>query len=235
MRGPNEREAMSRSEMFNRLVARGENALSLQDKIQLATDLRAQSRETSRQLDTFFLEEADRLWTGVEQARARMDELQRVHERLTAPPWHTGVFLGVTPTERGMAAVVNLNGMPRVVNVADSVDVESLQPGAEVMLGPELNVVVGTLAQGFLATGDTAVFDRWLGDDRMIIRARDEEIVVRAASGLRDDAPEPGDLVRWSRSLGLAFERLPKSHGEHLFLEDTPGDCFADIGGLDAQ
>src|SRR3990172_1077621 len=198
MRGPNEREAMSRSEMFNRLVARGENALSLQDKIQLATDLRAQSRETSRQLDTFFLEEADRLWTGVEQARARVDELQRVHERLTAPPWHTGVFLGVTPTERGMAAVVNLNGMPRVVNVADSVDGEALQPGAEVMLGPELNVVVGTLAQGFLATGDTAVFDRWLGDDRMIIRARDEEIVVRAPTALQDADLSSGDLIRRS-------------------------------------
>lgn len=235
MRTPNERGEASRSEMFSRLVDHGESALSLEQKIQLTTDLRAHSRETSRELDAFFLAEAERLATGIEQARSRMDELQKVHERLTSPPWHTGVFLGLAPTERGTAAVVALNGAPRVVNVAPTVDVEALSAGDEVMLGPELNVVVGALAQGFLATGDTAVFDRWLSDDRMMVTSRDNEFVVRATAALRDTELHPGDLVRWSRLLGMAFERLERSRGEHLFLEETPAESFASIGGLDAQ
>jgi len=235
MRAPSERDQRFRKEMFARLVDRGEDALALEEKLQLARDLRAHSPETSNQLDAFFLEEADRLMKGVEQARARMDELQRVHERLTAPPWHTGVFMGVAPTAHGTAAVVMLNGVPRVVNFAESVDVEALKTGDEVMLGPELNLVVGTLPQGFLATGDTATFDRWLGDDRMIVRARDEEVVVRAPTALQEADLSSGDLIRWSRRLGLAFERLPRSRGEHLFLEETPADSFTAIGGLDTQ
>ena len=235
MRAPSERDQRFRKEMFARLVDRGEDALALEEKLQLARDLRAHSPETSNQLDAFFLEEADRLMKGVEQARARMDELQRIHERLTAPPWHTGVFMGVAPTARGTAAVVMLNGVPRVVNFAESVEVEALKAGDEVMLGPELNLVVGTLPQGFLATGDTATFDRWLGDDRMIVRARDEEVVVRAPTALQESDLNSGDLIRWSRSLGLAFERLPRSRGEHLFLEETPADSFTAIGGLDTQ
>ncbi|MGQ0701888.1 MAG: AAA family ATPase [Gemmatimonadales bacterium] len=225
------------ADLFRRLVERGERALPLDQKLALAAELRASSRDTSRELDAFFLAESERLWKGVEDARARMDELVRVHEKLTAPPWHTAIFLGPAPTPRGPNAVVAMGGggVPRVVPVADAVELDGLEAGDEVLLGPELNVVVAVSPESFVAVGDTAAFDRWIGLDRMILRARDEEVVVRAAPPLRGTDLHAGDLLRWSRGLGLAFERLPRSQGQHFFLEDTPPDSFDAIGGLDAQ
>src|SRR5262249_12683432 len=33
----------------------------------------------------------------------------------------------------------------------------------------------------------------------------------------------------------IAYEKLSRSEGRHLFLEDTPADTFSEIGGLDQE
>jgi proteasome-associated ATPase len=231
----NEREQRFRAEMFPRLMATGDGAMTREEKLQLATELRGRSRDTSAALDEFFLAEAERLATGIEQVRTRMDELARIHEKLTAPPWHAAVFLGLVNAGHQGAAMVALNGTPRVVRVADEVDPLELTPGDEVLLGPELNVVVGRSHGSFLLEGDTAVFDRWLTDSRLMVKSRDELVVVRAAPALLESPLHAGDLLRWSRRLGFAFEQIPQSSGDHLFLEDTPVETFSAIGGLDRQ
>lgn len=222
-------------ELFGQVLARGDHARSPAERLELAAGIRARSRQHSRQLDEFLLGEHDRIGGSLERVREKQDELERIFARLTAPPLHAGVFLRPAPTPRGISAVVAHNNVVRVVNVSDDVDLDSLHAGDEVLLGHELNVVVGTLPRGVLTSGDTATFDRWLGSDRMVVRARDEEVVVQAASGLVLAGLQPGDQVRWNRGLGMAFERLERSRGEQLFLEDTPRDSFAEIGGLDAQ
>lgn len=228
---PDEAEA---ARLFRRLLDAGDE-LSLEARLELATELRARSKAISRRLDEFLLSETDGLFRSVDQIRKKQQELEQIHQRLTAPPWHSGIFLGFASTERGMSAVVAYHNAPRVVSLADGVDLDSLRAGDEVMLGTELNVVVGTLPRRLLASGETAVFDRWLSEDRLVVRARDEEFVVQAAGGLEASGLSPGDQVRWNRGLGMAFERLERSRGEHLFLEGTPADSFAEIGGLDGQ
>ena len=229
-----EREERFRAEMFQRLLS-GDEAMSREEKLKLASELRARSRDTSAALDEFFLAEAERLRKGIEQVRAGMDDLARIHEKLTAPPWHAAVFLGLVNDGPHGAAMVALNGTPRVVRVSDEVEPLDLTPGDEVLLGPELNVVVGRSHGSFLLEGDTAVFDRWLTDGRLMVKSREELIVVRAAPALLESPLHAGDLLRWSRRLGFAFEQIPQSSGDHLFLEDTPSECFATIGGLDRQ
>jgi len=44
-----------------------------------------------------------------------------------------------------------------------------------------------------------------------------------------------GDGVRFSRSAGIAFEKVEQARGESYFLEATPTDSFRDIGGLDRE
>jgi SpoVK/Ycf46/Vps4 family AAA+-type ATPase len=68
-----------------------------------------------------------------------------------------------------------------------------------------------------------------------MLRSRDDLIVVRGSPELLDNPLRPGDLVRWSRRLGFAFERIPQASGDHLFLEDSPSENFSTIGGLDQQ
>ncbi|HEV8599741.1 MAG TPA: ATP-binding protein [Gemmatimonadales bacterium] len=220
---------------FQMLLGRGAEPLSLAERLELSTTLRARSKHLSSQLDQFLLAEAERVEQALKRVREKQAELERTHQQLTAPPWHGAVFLGTAPTERGVRAVVAYHAVPRVVNVADSVELESLCAGDDVLLSSELNVVLGRLPFQVHASGETATFDRWLSEDRMVVRARDEEMVVRAAGGLAAAGLTAGDQVRWHRGLGIAFERLPRSRGEQLFLEGTPADRFADIGGLDAQ
>lgn len=231
----NEREARFRAEMFPRLMATGDDAMTREEKLLLATEIRSRSRDTSAALDEFFLAEAERLHQGIEQVRTKMDDLARIHEKLTAPPWHAAVFLGLVNAGHHGAAMVALNGAPRVVRIADEVDALDLTPGDEVLLGPELNVVIGRSHGSFLLEGDTAVFDRWLSEGRLMVKSRDDFIVVRAAPALLENPIRSGDLLRWSRRLGFAFEQIPQSSGDHLFLEETPGESFSAIGGLDRQ
>jgi proteasome-associated ATPase len=221
--------------MLRRLFARGGAAPGVEERLGLAAAIRRRSPEGARQLDRRYLEEMDGLWEQIRRVQRHQEELEQVHRRLTAPPWHAAVFLGPAPAEGGSSALVAHNNTPRVVSVSDDVDLATLAAGDEVLLGQELNVIVGRVPAPLLASGETAVFDRLTGDGRMIVRSRDEEVVVRVAAGLGADALRPGDKVRWNRGLGMAFERLEASRGEQLFLEETPADSFADIGGLDRQ
>lgn len=182
-----------------------------------------------------LVREIERLREEVIQVGHRQRELQRIQARLTAPPWHPAVLLGSTPTSRGMEAVVSHAGSVRVVGILDALDPSSLKAGDEVLLGSDLNVVVARLDTRYLATGETAQYERTLPDGRIVVRSRDEEVVTRMAADLEGAGLRAGDQVRWSRGLGMAFERIDRPTGEHLFLEDTPADGFAEIGGLDRE
>ena len=123
----------------------------------------------------------------------------------------------------------------RVVTLSDEIDPYSLAVGDEVLLANELNVVIGRSPYNLFQSGETASFDRYLPDRRLVLKHRDEEVIVDCADLLREDALTPGDLVRWNRSALMAFEKVERSNGSELFLEETPCDTFDNIGGLDRQ
>ena len=52
---------------------------------------------------------------------------------------------------------------------------------------------------------------------------------------LKEIKLEPGDLIRWDREYWMAFEKIDRPKGDHLFLEETPTETFDHIGGLDEQ
>jgi proteasome-associated ATPase len=122
-----------------------------------------------------------------------------------------------------------------VVNLAEAVDASALAPGDEVFLSHERNVIVGRSPDRVPACGETAIFERYTADGRVVLKWRDETVVARAAATLREVVLKPGDQVRWDRTMLFAFERIERADGSHLFLEETPRESFADIGGLHAQ
>ncbi len=103
------------------------------------------------------------------------------------------------------------------------------------LLGPEQNVVVAISPYPPNRTGEIAEFQRYLPDGRLLLKSRDEEVVTDPAGTLAEVTLDCGQPVRWDKNLGLAFERVERSHGDGLFLEETPTDTFEQIGGLDLQ
>jgi proteasome-associated ATPase len=222
--------------LFRHIRATGPNALSRDRKLELMRDVRARGASHGDMLDDSLLAEIERLREGLDAAHRQQRELRQVFEKLTAPPWHVGVYLGSgAAAGRDPAAIVAANGTRRMVNFAEGVTPAGLAVGDTVLLGAEQNIVVGKSPRAFLSSGETAVFDRSTSDGRLVVRSRDEELVIDAAEAVQRANLRAGDVVRWDRTLWLAFERVERSQGRHLFLEDTPAETFAAIGGLDRQ
>jgi proteasome-associated ATPase len=221
--------------VLNQLTAVGDEAPSVEEKVQIAHLIRTQSRDSGKQVDHFLIDEVTRLRLGLDVARDSQEKLRSVLDKLTSPPWHPAIFLGPAPMDDREAAMVMYGGSRRVVTISDEVDPYSLVAGDEVLLADELNVVVGKSPYNCFQSGETASFDRYMPDRRLVIKHRDDELIVDAADSLLRSDLKSGDLVRWDRSAWMAFEKVDRSKGTELFLEESPEESFENIGGLDCQ
>ena len=216
------------------LTAAGDGP-TLRDRLALLQSLRGQSQESSAELDAQLVQQMRRLRAGLERAQEHHEELAGLLKRLTAPPVHPAVFLGMAAGADGDEVALVCHGNARVVvPVGEDVDCGSLRVGDEVLLGSERSVMLGASPYRALQCGELATFDRYFGD-RAVLRWREEEMLVNIGSGLKDVQLATGDHVRWDRNAQLALEKLDRSQGENYFLEETPGDTFDDIGGLDGK
>lgn len=221
--------------LLRQLSASGEGTPGIEEKLQLVAAMRGCSVEAVARLDRFFIEELERLRSGLLAAQECQEKLKGLLDKLTAAPWHPAIFLGAATMEHGQKAMVLHGNARRVVSIADDVDPNSLGIGDEVLLTGELNMVMSKSPYRGLECGETGFFERYMQDGRLVLKSREEEFLVDAASGLRDIRLKTGDEVRFHRTAWLAYEKIERSKGGHLFLEEMPGETFADIGGLDNQ
>ena len=187
--------------MFERLVTFGEGTPSLDDRVAYLQEVRRCPGEVSRRADLRLLGRIQALTEGLQQAGVAQDELRRILEKLGATPWHPAVFLRAVQTGVGPRALVVHGSSRRLVGVADGVDLEGLQAGDEVFLGGELNVIVAVSPLGLSPGGETACYDRSMPDGRLVLKWRDEEVVVDVAAALASVELQRGDMVRWDRSV----------------------------------
>jgi proteasome-associated ATPase len=231
MRRP--RPGDSPHQVFLDLLAEEANgSTSLEEKCRHIAALRGTDPELGAKMDRTLLEELGRLRAGLNQVQANQAALRQLVENLTAPPWHAAVFLGATPGAARRALVLHA-GARRCVNVAADLDLASLREGDNVFLAENLNVILAP-APAF-DVGETAAFERRTGNGRLVLRSRDEDLVVAASPGLDLAALRPGDLVRWDRAAWIALERIERGEGSRFFLEEAPRETFADVGGLGPQ
>ena len=88
------------------LTATGENAPSLEEKLQHLQAIRSASKTLGSEADRFLIERMTHLHEGLEKAQSHLDKLRGVVEKLSAPPWHSAIFMGLVQTSQGMRAVV---------------------------------------------------------------------------------------------------------------------------------
>lgn len=222
-------------ELLETLSSLEARSLPPAEQLALLLSLRSQSPEAAAAVDRSLLAQIGRLRSGLLGAREHLGELREVLDRLSAPPWHTGLYLGPIVTGGVRAAAVTCNGSVRIVSFADGVSADGLAVGDTVLVGADMNVIMQRLSDPLPRTADTAEFHGTMADGRLILRHRDEEVLVAAAPNLDTATLAAGERVRWDRGAGLAFERVERTAASPLFLEDTPAEGFERIGGLDAE
>ncbi len=163
------------------------------------------------------------------------EQLRAMISRLTAPPYFPAIFLAPTKSSAVEGAIVQMENERRVVHLGEGVCADQLEPGDEVFLTHERNCLIAKSTHPSNVTGEVATFCRAIGDGRMVVRLHEEEIVAIPQSSLRAQNLKAGDGVRLNRNACLAFEKIEASEGNEYFVESTPPDTFAEIGGLDRQ
>jgi hypothetical protein len=212
------------------LLAVGDDAPSLNDKCRLVQNLRAHSPEQSSQLDRFLLDTVAQQRHGLLASQEGLIQGKAILDQLRRPPWRPAVYLGAVSTAYGHQALVFCDGARRLVSLDEAVPQASLTIGDEIFLNHELNVVMAKSPRGVLQYGETAIVERRLPDGRLLLKWRDEEVIVEAGP-LQGETVQRGDQVRWDRTAWLAFEKIEHVRG-HQFLLDEVADVRRDqIGG----
>ena len=205
------------------------------DKLRVVQAVREESAQAASHLDRFLVGEVTRLREGLQAATEQQTKLRQVLDAFRSSPWLPGILIDLIATPGGQRAIVSAGGSFRVVPLDDRLDPSTLASGDEVFLSKDSGILAAKSSCPALSCGETAAVARTLPDGHLVIRWRDEEVVVRLAAPLRLAALTAGDLVRWDRSAWMAFEKVEHDDGAHLFLEETPHESFDAIGGLDTQ
>ena len=221
-------------EIFRAMMAAGCGPRELAQNVAALQQLRASSQEASARADALLMEEIARMRMGLEAARAAHEAVRATIEQLTAPPYFPAVFLARTGPGLNQNALVRAGAEVRAVGFGEN-DPEEFQPGDELLLSNERNVISGKAESGAFTCGDTATFVRAAGEGLLVVKARDEEMVVLAVSALRGAGLKAGDLVRFDRNTWMAYEKINRPRGDEYFLDKTPAETFSSVGGLDRE
>ncbi|MCL4180052.1 MAG: AAA family ATPase [Verrucomicrobia bacterium] len=220
--------------VLDQILAVDRNRASVEERVAQLQTLRT-SEEASGQIDQALCERVMTLQRGLLEARDNQRKLKSLLERIEAPPWFPATFIQALVESNTTRALVQIGNTRRVVVLGSRVDPASLGTGDEVLLNGELNLVVAKSPNGVPRGGETAVFERRMADGRLVLRHRDDEILVDPASGLKDEALVTGDQIRCDRGAWLAFEKIERATGSRFFIDQTPNVRFDQIGGLEVE
>ncbi len=171
---------------------------------------------------------------SLSQAEEVKQELKAIVERLTSPPQYPAVFIDYVGDAVPPQALVGFGGGRHVVGCGETEFFDSLHPGDEVLLPEAKNVIVAHLKRPVTTCGETATFERYTDDGRLVLSTQHgAEVLVEPALGLRELELGSGDKVLWNNHCLMAFDRVSRRPEEELGLEDTPDVTFDDIGGQD--
>lgn len=214
------------------LFAFGPEAPNADAKLGFLRQLRANA-ETAALADRILIERLELHHAALRQSERNIRQVEERLELLTAAPFFQAKFLRLEKGEGMQRALVSFNGVPRVVTVAESATAGDLRIGDSVFLGHELNVILHRDSAPRARGGETCQFMRLLPEGKLVIKAREEELIVTAADGLDPAQLRAGDKLLWERDTLLALTTIERSNGKHYFPEEKCEVTFADIGGHD--
>lgn len=202
----------------------------LEQQLDLLELARGGSKQSARRFDELLLGELARLRGSVEVAKCEIAELIAGMNRI---PWYPALVLRLAATSIGERALVRINGGSRLVDFADGLDRSGIGVGSWVYLDAELSRVMSGVCEQFPRCGETVRFEARISDERLLVRARDEQTIVSAAADLDVGALSRGDRLRCDLGARMAFERVDDMAGRSFLLEQVPDLDGACVGGSD--
>ena len=148
--------------------------------------LRTNGTHNIAEIDRILMERIASLREGLSAVQEEHDELRGLVHRWTAPPYYPAVFLTNTNSAEVQGALVQIEKEWRVVQVGEGVAPDDLTPGDEVFLSHERNFLIAKSSSPSFLTGEVASYSRSTGDGRLVLRSRDEEMVVLPKATLRN-------------------------------------------------
>lgn len=218
---------------LRKLTKTGDGTLNRSQKVAHLKQIREQFAGFNAPIDEYLVSAVDHLQKSVSKAQANQAELRDMLEKIGAEPWHPAVFLGTVKTVMGDKAMVLHGTERRVVATDDSVKLADLNPGDEVLLGCELNVIRDRSPK-VPAGGETAEFRGALEDGRLLLGYGDSEVVACPVGKLKEGLKnlKSGDMLRWIRNAWLALEKVEPEKEDHRYLlEEVPEISPEKIGG----
>ena len=188
----------------------------------LLAEIRARQPDLAKALETSLIERCCHQTGVIEELKAVVGALRQMTEKLTSPALREGLFLGRVSLADGrtLARIVHGN-QETLVSVTDDEMFDTLHAGDRVLLTSEANAVLGKSDQSPSEPGECAVAERWLDADRLLLRHRDQTLVVRTAAGLSPETVKPGDKVRLDRNGWLAMEHIAGSQNTQYVASDN--------------
>ena len=171
--------------------------------------------------------------------KQREEQLSEVHESLKAQceamaahEHHKVVIVGVSLNGSRTVEVAGPSTGRMNIAVHPDVDSDRLRIGATGWVTSDRNCLLDIASDSAL-WADVATYEKSIEEDRILIRHRDELVVVQKADQLRDVDLNRGDLVGFDREVSrLAYQRLDPVNQSHLF-DDSIEACFDELVGLD--
>ncbi|MGH7252846.1 MAG: AAA family ATPase, partial [Nitrospiraceae bacterium] len=209
------------------------------DQMREAEKLRIQIQsmeEELRQLhqSRYQLEQAykqnEKLTSTLQDAKAQIEALRAVVDKLTAPPSTYAIFSSLNSDA---TANVYVSGRKMKVNLHPSIRSKELRKGQEVILNEAFNVIE---ARGFDGQGEVVRLKDLLEGRRALVTLHfDEEKVAELGEPLLEERLSVGDHLLYDPRSGYVIEKLPKSEAEELVLEEVPDVSYEHIGGLEKE
>ena len=213
------------------VINAGEDSRSIIEMQKHIHRMRSSSEHANSVVDNFFINNLILQKKKLHSAQRNLNMLKVELEKLTFVPYHVATFLKLLHSKGCQEAVVYYGNSRRIVSIDSSINPESLIPGDEVFLGNELNVILKKSPEGSLRCGEIASFEEHMKGDRILIRFRDEKIVVESVGPIRQEELKAGDMVHFDRQVKIAFEKIGPAHETDFFIQDAPVVKSEDIGG----
>ncbi len=165
----------------------------------------------------------------VAEARAAIEKLEKIVEKLSSPANRIGTFLGAPKPE---TAQIVVGGADYYCNADPRLSLGSLKRGTRVLVN-EAFAIVGDL--GYDRGGPVAKVTEVLEGDRLRVGTEHgiQSVVIQRGADLADSTVKAGDEVRVDANFRVAIEVLSRSKADDYYLDAVPELPWEKVGGQD--